>query len=457
MIAFQTIAKHSYMIQTKSLIVLKRICLILLFVSFNTSGQTKLHQYQLANGLKIIVKEDHRAPVISTQIWYRVGAGYEPEGITGISHALEHMMFRGTQRYPHNALDQIVSKNGGIQNASTSRDFTAYYQKFPRDKLSLIFELESDRMQHLLLTQPDFEHEMQVVMEERRLRIVDNPFAQLSERLDAIAWITSPYRHPVIGWQHDLEQLTRNDLKTWYQQWYVPNNAILVIVGDVTPEKVYSLAKHYFESIPARPLPSIKSQQEIQSFGERQLRVRLPAKVPYILIAYPVPSLTTSKEDPYVLDLIAQLLASGRSSRFSSELIRKQQIASAVNIEYDAGARLGSLFVIEGIPTMGHATVALKEALLKQIKNLITLRVTQQELDKAKTQLIADRIYQRDSLEAQAFELGRVAAVGLNPAVVDDYPNQIQKITPQQIQTVAQRYFKQDDCIIAYLEPSHHV
>lgn len=443
------------MIQPKFLIVLKRICLILLFFSFNALGQTKLHQYQLANGLKIVVKEDHRAPVISTQIWYRVGSSYESEGITGISHALEHMMFRGTRRYPHNALDQIISKNGGTHNASTSRDFTTYYQKFPRDKLSLSFELESDRMQNLLLTQPDFEHEMQVVMEERRLRILDNPFAQLSERLGAIAWITSPYRHPVIGWQYDLEHLTLNDLKTWYQQWYVPNNAILVVVGDVTPEKVYSLAKHYFESIPARSLPPIKPQKEIQSFGERQLRVRLPAKVPYILIAYSVPSFKTSTEDPYILDLITQLLASGRSSRFSSELVRKQQIARSVNIEYDPYARLGSLLIIEAIPTMEHTTVALKKALLKQIKNLIVRRVTQQELDKAKTQLIADRIYQRDSLEAQAFELGHAAAIGLNPMIVDDYQNQIQKITPQQIQMVAQRYFRQDNCIIAYLEPSH--
>ena len=222
-----------------------------------------VHEYHLKNGLTLLVKEDHRAPVVISEIWYKVGSSYEPNGTTGISHALEHMMFRGTGKFGPGVLEKIVSENGGEQNAFTDSDFTAYYQKFSVDKLAVSFELEADRMRNLLLRPQDFLKEIQVVMEERRMRVDDNPQEILLERLNAAAFVASPYHHPVIGWKNDLQNMTVEDLRKWYQTWYAPNNAILVVVGDVNPNLVYQLAQTYFSNLKPIILPKIKPKKEI--------------------------------------------------------------------------------------------------------------------------------------------------------------------------------------------------
>lgn len=415
----------------------------------------EVHEYQLKNGLTLLVKEDHRAPVVISEIWYKVGSSYEPNGITGISHALEHMMFRGTKKFGPGVLEKIVSENGGEQNAFTDSDFTAYYQKFSADKLRLSFELEADRMKNLLLQPQDFLKEIQVVMEERRMRVDDNPQEILLERLNAAAFVASPYHHPVIGWESDLQNMTVDDLRKWYQAWYAPNNAIIVVVGDVTPNKVYQLAQTYFSNLKPIFLPKIKPEKNIPPLGEKRLIIRTPAQLSWLAMAYPVPVIKNeiNSSDPYALDLIATLLSGGNSARFAKNLIRGKQIAADANAFYNPVSRLNDLFLIQATPSPGHSLAELESSLLKQIKLLQDFSVNSKELMRAKTQIAADKIYREDSIISEAYELGSLAAINLPWQLDKDYLKHINAITPRQIQIVANKYLQPSFLTIAYLLP----
>ncbi|MEN9917181.1 MAG: hypothetical protein RLY40_1113, partial [Pseudomonadota bacterium] len=377
----------------------------LLFISSVCWGNDT-HEYHLKNGLTVLVKEDHRAPIVISEIWYKVGSSYETNGITGISHALEHMMFRGTKKFGPGVLEKIVSENGGKQNAFTDSDFTAYYQKFSADKLAVSFELEADRMRNLLLRPQDFLKEIQVVMEERRMRVDDNPQEILLERLNAAAFVASPYHHPVIGWKNDIQNMTVDDLRKWYETWYAPNNAILVVVGDVKPNQVYKLAQTYFSDLQPITLPKIKPEKDLLPLGEKRLIIRTQAQLPWLVMAYPVPVIKqdSNNQDPYVLHIIATLLSGGNSARFAKNLVRDQQIAADANAFYNPISRLDSLFLLEATPTSNHSLSALESRLLKQIKQLQTFSVSTEELARAKAQIAADKIYSSDSITAKAYE-----------------------------------------------------
>jgi zinc protease len=415
-----------------------------------------VHEYHLKNGLTLLVKEDHRAPIVISEIWYKVGSSYEPNGITGISHALEHMMFRGTKRFGPGVLEKIVSENGGEQNAFTDSDFTAYYQKFSADKLAVSFELEADRMRNLLLRPQDFLKEIQVVMEERRMRVDDNPQEILLERLNAAAFVASPYHHPVIGWKNDLQNMRVEDLRKWYETWYTPNNAILVVVGDVKPNLVYQLAQAYFSNLRSLPLPKIKPEKDILPLGEKRLIIQTPAQLRWLVMAYPAPVIKKdlNNQDPYVLDLIATLLSGGNSARFAKNLIRNQQIAADANAFYNPVNRLDNLFLLQATPTSGHSLSELESSLLNQIQQLQTFSVSTEELTRAKAQIAADKIYREDSITAEAYELGSLAAINLPWQIERDYLKHINAITPRQIQTVANKYLQASHLTIAYLLPS---
>lgn len=413
------------------------------------------HEYHLKNGLTILVKEDHRAPIVISEIWYKVGSSYEPNGITGISHALEHMMFRGTKKFGPGVLEKIVSENGGEQNAFTDSDFTAYYQKFSADKLAVSFELEADRMRNLLLRPQDFVKEIQVVMEERRMRVDDNPQEILLERLNAAAFVASPYHHPVIGWKNDLQNMTVEDLRKWYETWYAPNNAILVVVGDVKPNLVYQLAQTYFSNLKPINLPKIKPEKDLPPLGEKHLIIHTPAQLPWLVMAYPVPVIKQglNSQDPYVLHLIATLLSGGNSARFAKNLIRDQQIAADANAFYNSINRLDSLFLLQATPTSGHSLSELESSLLRQIKQIQTFSVNTKELARAKAQIAANKIYREDSITAKANELGSLAAINLPWQIERDYLKHINAITPRQIQAVANKYLLASHLTIAYLLP----
>lgn len=411
--------------------------------------------YQLPNGLKLFVQEDHRAPVVVSQVWYKVGSSYETVGTTGISHALEHMMFKGTPKYGPGRFSEIVAENGGQNNAFTDRDYTAYYEVLSADKLPIAFELEADRMRHLNLDAKEFSKEIQVVMEERRMRTDDNPQMLTYERFVAAAHIANAYHHLPIGWMDDLKHMTIDDLRHWYQTWYAPNNALLVVVGDVQPEKVHQLALKYFGSLPSSELPPIKSQREVPSLGMRSVSVKAPAEVPWLVMGYNVPSLKTAEDSnvPYVLAVIAALLDGGNSARLPRILVRDQQIAADVSADYNPYDRLDTLFSFDGTPAQGHDVAQLKAALLAQIDQLKTGAVSDSELARVKAGVIASKVYAKDSIEAQASEIGSLEAVGLSWQLRDEFVKRISAVTPQQIQAVAKQYFTLDNATFTELHP----
>ena len=281
------------------------VAIMLCFSQVAVAYTTKA--YTLKNGLHLLVKVDRRAPVAIFQIWYRVGGSYEHNGTTGISHVLEHMMFEGSKHYPHHIFDKLITENGGQSNAFTTDDYTAYFEKLSANKIALSFKLESDRMQNALLSNNAFKKQIQVVMEERRMRFDNQPSMLLYERLRAVAFLSNPYHHLTIGWMGDLQQLTAPEVRAWYHRWYVPNNATIVIVGDVDPAAMLRLTKKYFSHIQKRVLPIAKTVVIQKPLGQRSVSIALPAKVPYLFMAYNVPTLTTAKIkwQPYALDVLA--------------------------------------------------------------------------------------------------------------------------------------------------------
>ena len=447
---------------------LRAVWLILVFVlpwtvlaagSGDKDGDRKdnplVHEYALDNGLKLIVKEDHRAPVVVSQVWYKVGSSYEHDGITGISHALEHMMFKGTKKYPAGEFSRIIAENGGSENAFTGQDYTAYFQQLEKSRLEVSFKLESDRMRNLSLKKDDFAKELEVVKEERRLRTEDNPESLTYEYFNATAFLSSPYRIPVIGWMEDLDNLTVDDVRHWYEKWYAPNNATLVVVGDVEPDDVLHLAKKYFGPLKPSDLTPVKPREEVEQKGERRLTVKVPAELPYLLIGYKVPTLTTAKQDwePYALDVLAGILDGGDSARFSRNLIRGAEIASSVSAGYNLDSRLESLFIFDGTPAKSHAIAELEQAIYKQIEDLQTDLVSKEELDRIKTQVVAREVYQQDSVFFQAMQIGTLETVGLDWRLLDEYVDRIRAVTAEQVRDVAQRYLVDTSRTVAVLNP----
>lgn len=427
--------------------------LLLLFAPAVAAGP--VHEYRLDNGLRVLVKEDHRAPVVVSQVWYKVGSGDEHGGITGISHALEHMMFQGTAKHPAGEFSRIVAANGGRENAFTGRDYTAYFQLLAKDRLPVSFELESDRMRNLSLEEADFRKEIRVVMEERRLRTEDNPQALTYERFNAAAFVSSPYHHPVIGWMDDLRNLKVGDLRAWYRRWYAPNNATLVVVGDVDPQAVLRLAKRYFGPLPAgRPIHS-KPRWELDPRGIRRVTVRAPAELPYLLMGYQVPVLRTARDvrEAYALEVLAGILDGGSGVRLASRLVRGEQVAASASAGYDLYARRTDLFLLNATPARGHGVAELERALRREVRRLRDRPVTAAELERVKAQVVARRVFEQDSVFYQAMQLGRVVTAGLDPRVLDEYVDRIRAVTPARIQAVARRYLIPERLTVAVLDP----
>ncbi len=413
-----------------------------------------VHQFTLANGLKILVREDHRAPVVVSQIWYKVGSSYEPSGLTGISHLLEHLMFKGTPSAPGGEFSRLIAANGGDENAFTSRDYTAYFQTLEKERLELSFRLEADRMRHLLLKPEDVSKEAQVVAEERRLRTEDEPEALTHERFHAAAYVTSSYRQPIIGWMQDIQSIRPDDLKRWYQQWYAPNNATLVVVGDVDPTKVRELAEKHFGPLPSSDLTPPRLDQEIPQLGERRIVVKTPAEVPYVALGYKVPTLKTAAEDwePYALAVLDGIL-DGNSGRISRNLIRGSQVAATAGASYSPASRLEELFVLAGNPAPGRGGAELEQALRAEVARLREEPISPEELSRVVAQVVAADVYQQDSLFYQGMRLGTLETVGLGWNRLDDYVQRIQAVTPEQVRAVAHKYLIDDRLTVATLEP----
>jgi zinc protease len=412
-------------------------------------------EHKLGNGLKVVVREDHRAPVAVAQVWYKVGSAYEPTGITGISHALEHMMFQGTPTLPGDGFAILISQYGGNNNAFTAEDYTAYYEELDTSNLPVSFKAEADRMQNLVLSGDAFAKEIQVVIEERRMRTDDNPQNTTWERFVAVANTMGPYHHPIIGWQNDLDHMTIDDLKDWYKKWYVPNNAVLVVVGDVKAQDIIALAEQYFGPIPARDTPKEKPFKAVTALGEKRIKVQLPAELPYIIWGYDVPTLNTTKDEKeiYALVLISAILDGGESARFSRELIRGSQVAVQLGTNYDLFKKFPTQFILAGIPAEGHTVKELETKLMEQLENLKAELVPGTELDRVKTQLLAQEIFEKDSMSDQATMLGMLESVGLSWKVADTFVEKIKAVTPQDIQNAAKKYFNAKSLTVAELVP----
>ena len=426
-----------------------------LFVSTASAGE--VHEYRLHNGMKVFVKEDHRAPVVASMVWYRVGSSYEHSGITGISHMLEHMMFKGTDKYGPGEFSRIIAENGGKENAFTSRDYTAYFQRLQKDRLEISMKMEADRMRHLKVLDKEFAKENQVVMEERRMRTEDNPEAVTYENFNAIAQLTSPYHWPVIGWMNDIKHLTAQDIRDWYRIWYAPNNASLVVAGDVDPDAVFAMAKKYFGPLkPMADLTPPKPAAEIKQLGERRLTVKVPAELPYLIMGYKAPVVKagdTKDWEPYALDVLANVLDGGNSARFAKDLIRGQQVAANAGAGYSAFARLNGLFTFDGNPAQGHTIDELEKAIRGEIDKVKTDLVSEDELARIKAQVIAGDVYQQDSVFYQAMKIGQLVTMGLDWRLADEYADRIQQVTPEQVRDVARKYLIDDHLTVAVLDP----
>ncbi|WP_145144024.1 M16 family metallopeptidase [Pseudomonas duriflava] len=415
------------------------------------------HEYQLDNGLTVIVREDHRAPVVVSQLWYKIGSSYETPGSTGLSHALEHMMFKGSSKTGPGEASLILRDLGAKENAFTSDDYTAYYQVLAKDRLPVALELEADRMATLRLPADEFSREMEVIKEERRLRTDDQPMALAYERFNAAAYPASGYRTPTIGWPADLKRMTIDELRHWYQTWYAPNNATLVVVGDVAGEEVKQLAERYFGKTPARAVPAAKRPLELNTPGERRLVLPVRTQIPALLMGFNVPGMASAENprDVQALRLISALLDGGYSARLATQLERDEELVSGASASYEAYTRGDSLFMLSATPNMqkGKTLDDVEKGLWKQLDVLKSTPPTPAELERVRAQLIAGLVYERDSITAQASSIGQLESIGLSWHLMDNELSELQSITPADIQRAARTYFIRTRLTIAHVIP----
>jgi zinc protease len=441
--------------QEMQMLNLKKLVWVALLIPAVTFA--KVSEFELDNGLKLIIKEDHRAPVVVSQVWYKVGSSYEHNGITGISHVLEHMMFKGTENLGPSEFSRIIAANGGEQNAFTGRDYTAYFQTLQKDRLEVSFRLEAERMRNLKIDPDELHKEREVVAEERRMRTEDNPHSLLRENFNATAFMSSPYHHPVIGWMSDINHYQADDLIAWYQKWYAPNNATVVVAGDVEPESVYRLAQQYFGPLKPEQIGSLKPQIEMPQKGMRHIKVKAPAELPYLMMGWKIPVVATAGAEaawePYALEVMAGILDGGNSARFAKDLVREQQVATSVGAGNNLFSRLQDLFLVAGTPAQGKTVEDLEQAVREQIERLKSEQVTAEELERVKAQVVAETVYERDSVFYQAMQIGMLETIGLDWQLSEQYVDNVKAVTAEQIQAVANKFFIDDRLIIAELIP----
>ncbi len=436
---------------------MRTFCSLLLYLFSLTAlaGGDRVEEFMLDNGMKVIVKPDHRAPVVVSQVWYKVGSSYELPGTTGVSHVLEHMMFKGTKNVPPDEFSRIIAALGGSENAFTGIDYTAYFETLSNKHLERALELEADRMQNLLLDEKEFQREVAVVREERRLRTDDDPNGLLWEQFNAVAWRVSPYRNPVIGWMHDLEVMTVADLQKWYDQWYSPDNALLVVVGDVIPSEVLALAKKHFGPIPARKREAWRQRPEPEQKGPVRMILRVPAEQPVLLMGYKAPAMVDLKAptEAYALMVLNSILGDGDSSRLSTEVVRDQGLAVSASSSYDAFSRLSGLLEIQAIPAQGTDPDELEAALRAEVRRLQEEPVSPKELQRVINRTLAAKVFARDSMFYQAMLIGMRETNGYDWRSLDQELKHIRAVTAEQVQAVARKYLVEQRLTVARLEP----
>ncbi|MBM4286217.1 MAG: insulinase family protein [Deltaproteobacteria bacterium] len=410
----------------------------------------QVQEHRLANGLQVLFLKESRAPLISVQIWYKVGSRNEELGKTGISHLTEHLMFRGTARYGSKVFSRIVQKSGGSDNAFTSRDYTAYYQNGPKTELKRWLEMEADRMQGLNVDQEAFNTEKKVVLEERRMRTEDDPVSFLLEETRAAAFKAHPYQWPIIGWFNDIESITREDFQKYYRTYYQPDNATVVVVGDIDPQETMALIEAAYGAIPAGPPPPAVTSVEPPQYGERRVAVHREAQFPFLVMAYHVPN--WENPDAFVLELMVRLLAKGRSSRLYHRLVYKDKLALEVGADYDLDTAHPSLFLFYGQPMPQKTVGQLESALETEIRRLQTELLDDKELQKAKNQVTAAFYMSMDSLFYRGMVLGKLATVA-RWTLVREFVPKVNQVTAEDVRRVARKYFVPTNRTVGVLIP----
>jgi zinc protease len=422
-------------------------------------AQEKPLQYQLANGMTVIVKPDRRAPTAVHMLYVRVGAMDEVDGTTGVAHVLEHMLFKGTPTTAPGEFSRRVAALGGRENAFTSRDQTGYFQQIPATRLEEVIRLEADRFANNQWPDDEFKREIEVVKEERRTRTEDNPRGLLYEQLSATVYQASPYRRPVVGWMSDLDAMTPADARDFYRRWYVPANAAVIIAGDVDPVKVRALVDKYYGSLPARPVPARKPREEPVQAGIRRLEFKAPAEQSYVALAFKVPQLTSFERTPANDDALALTVLSGvldgyEGARLDRALTQgPDRVADSVDAGNGLWGRGPQLFTLTGVPAAGKTPEQVEAALRAQVAHVAREGVSEAELQRVKTRWIAGEIYKLDSVMNQARELGSAWVLGLPIDADERLMARLREVTPEQVKSVAARYFGDEQLTVGILRP----
>lgn len=417
-------------------------------------------QFTLRNGMQLIVQPDHRAPTVVHMLWVRVGSMDEVDGLSGLAHALEHMMFKGSRSLAPGEFSRRVAALGGIENAFTSRDYTGYHQQIPAHRLAEVMQLEADRFANNHWPDEEFRKEIEVVKEERRLRTEDQPRALLAEQLFAATFIASPYRRPIVGWMSDLDAMAPDELRAFHRQWYVPANAAVVVVGDVDVAQVRTLAEKYYGVLPARALPARKPRNEPAQVGLRRIAVKAPAEQAYVALAFRAPGLERidqigdADRDALALIVLSALLSGYDGARLERALTQgERRVADSASSADMLMGRGPGLFMLSGVPAAGKTAQQVEDALRAEVDRVAREGVSEAELARVKTQWLASTVYQRDSLIGQAQELGGYWVQGFAIDAQERLLALLRGVTAAQVQAVAGKYFGDDQLTVATLLP----
>jgi zinc protease len=426
------------------------------FASLSSAAATgpKIADFTLKNGLELVVIPDHRAPVVTHMIWYKVGAADETPGKSGLAHFLEHLMFKGTAKHPAGEFSKVVSKMGGRENAFTADDYTGYYQRVPKDQLKTVMSFEADRMTGLVLTDAVVLPERQVILEERNQRIENNPRAKLGVQVDAMLFLNSPYGTPTIGWRSEMEQLTRDDAIAFYRRFYAPNNAVVVIAGDVKPQEALKFAQETYGKLKPNPklLPRHRPKEPPPVAARTVTLADARVEQPSIQRAYLVPSFATAKPgESEALELLAHILGSGSNSRLYKDLVVNKMIAVNAGAWYDSAALDMSKFGIYGAPRPGVTLPQLEKEIDAVIAGVADKGVAAEELERSKTRLIADAIYAQDSQASMARWYGSALMTGTTVHDVAKWPDRIRAVTAEQVQWAARQWLDTRRSVTGFL------
>ena len=428
---------------------------LIVSAAFPASAQDQVTSFTLDNGMDVVVIEDHRAPVVVQMVWYRAGSSDEPPGASGVAHYLEHLLFKGTDTLAPGEFSATVAKNGGSDNAFTSYDYTAYFQRIAADRLGLMMEMESDRMVNLRLSEEDIVTERDVIIEERNQRVENNPSALFREQKSALQYLNHPYGDPIIGWQHEMSQLGMEDALGFYETYYAPNNAILIVAGDVTPDEVRALAEQHYGKIPANPdLPERSRPQEPRQMAERRM-VFEDARVaqPYVTRSYLAPERDSgAQEEAAALTLLAEILGGGTTSLMAEKLQFDTQRAVSTGAYYWGTALDDTTFSLVVVPAPGVTLQEAEEAMDEVIETFLETGVDPEQLERIKMQVRASQIYARDDVGQLANRYGRALTQGLTVEDVQAWPEILEAVTAEDIVAAARDVFDRDKSVTGWLK-----